>query len=72
MSITFSDDVIIDTSEASQLLRIPESTLIKWRCTGENNIPFIKIGRCVRYRVVDLKKWLDARRQKQYEARTAS
>ena len=58
--ITLSDDVIITTAQASKLLSTPESTLNKWRSTGENNIPYLKIGRNVRYRTTELKKWVDA------------
>ena len=58
--INLNDDVIIDTHEAGMLLKTPAATLIKWRSTGENNIPYLKIGRNVRYRTTDLKKWVDA------------
>jgi excisionase family DNA binding protein len=67
--ITFTDDIIITTEQAATLLCTPKSTLVKWRCTGENNIPFIKLGRSVRYRTTDLKKWLDVRSAKQYAER---
>lgn len=46
-------------AEASALLKIPATTLQKWRSTGEHNIPFAKIGRNVRYRVKDLKAYVD-------------
>jgi len=57
---TLSDDVLIDQIEAGKILGIPPATLQKWRSTGENNIPFIKIGRGVRYRTTDLKSWIEA------------
>ena len=43
-------DTIIDTKAASKLLNIPAATLIKWRSTGQIKIPYIKIGRHVKYR----------------------
>ena len=58
--ITLADDVLINQIEAGKILGIPHATLQKWRSTGENNIPFIKIGRSVRYRTTDLKDWIDA------------
>jgi len=58
--ISLNDDVIVNTEEAAQLIRTPAKSLIKWRSTGEHNIPFIKIGRNVRYRTVDLRKWIEA------------
>lgn len=60
MSISINDDLIITPAEASKLLRTPEATLSKWRSTGDHNIPYLKIGRNIRYRTADLKKWLDA------------
>jgi predicted DNA-binding transcriptional regulator AlpA len=32
-----------------------------WRSTGRYNLPFIKIGRNVRYRRADLIAWLEKR-----------
>ncbi len=59
-NISINDDLIIDTSEAAILIHTPEKSLIKWRSTGEHNIPFIKIGRNVRYRTKDLRVWIEA------------
>ncbi|WP_366144094.1 helix-turn-helix domain-containing protein [Candidatus Accumulibacter sp. ACC012] len=36
-------------------------TLSVWRCTGRYNLPFVKIGRKVRYRRTDLVAWLEKR-----------
>jgi excisionase family DNA binding protein len=58
--ISLHDDVIINTDQAAALLCTPKGTLVKWRSTGENQIPYIKIGRNVRYRVSDLRNWLEA------------
>jgi excisionase family DNA binding protein len=58
--ISLDHDCIINTEQAAQLLCTPKNTLIKWRSTGENEIPYIKIGRNVRYRVSDLKSWIEA------------
>lgn len=62
-NITLDDNIIVDTSEASILLKTPEKSLIKWRSTGEHNLPYVKIGRNVRYRTADLRKWIDAHMQ---------
>ncbi|UOA06946.1 helix-turn-helix domain-containing protein [Methylobacter sp. S3L5C] len=58
-SISLDENIIVDTSEASILICTPEKSLIKWRSTGEHNIPFIKIGRNVRYRTKDLREWIE-------------
>ena len=62
-NISLDDNIIVDTAEAATLTCTPEKSLIKWRSTGEHNIPFIKIGRNVRYRTKDLREWIEARVQ---------
>ncbi len=49
---------ILTTREAAAYLKISVSTLNGWRCTGEQVIPFAKVGRSVRYRVEDLDAFL--------------
>ena len=46
---------------AADHLTIPANTLQHWRTTGAQQIPFIKVGRRVMYRVSDLDKWFDQR-----------
>ncbi len=58
-TITFDLDTLIDTQGASKLLHIPVATLNKWRSTGANRIPFIKIGHQVKYRTRDLKIYIE-------------
>ncbi len=58
--ISLYDDLIITTEEAAKLISTPAKSLSKWRSTGEHNIPYIKIGRNVRYRTADLRKWIEA------------
>ena len=58
--ISIDDDLIINTAEAAELICTPEKSLIKWRSTGEHEIPYIKIGRNVRYRTKDLRIWIEA------------
>ena len=59
-NISLDDNIVVDTAEASQLLKTPAASLIKWRSTGEHNIPFFRIGRNVRYRTADLRAWIEA------------
>jgi hypothetical protein len=35
--------------EEAKRLKVSARTLAKWRCVGSPNIPYIKIGRAVRY-----------------------
>ena len=52
---------LLDEKEAAQFLDNSPGTLSVWRCTGRYNLPFIKIGRNVRYRRADLVAWLEKR-----------
>ena len=43
--------------EAAEFLRTKDRTLERWRHAG-GSPPFVKIGRCVCYRLADLEIWL--------------
>jgi hypothetical protein len=58
-NLSLNVDALTDTDGASKLLHIPAATLIKWRSTGENNVPFVKIGRSIKYRTSDLKTYIE-------------
>jgi len=47
----------LSNDEAADYLGLKSATLNKWRCHGEGP-PFIKVGRLVRYRLVDLDAFL--------------
>ena len=52
---------LLDESEAAQYLTLASGTLSVWRSTGRYSIPFVKVGRRVRYRRADLDAWLESR-----------
>ena len=43
---------------AADHITVPANTLQHWRTTGAQQIPFIKVGRRVMYRISDLDEWL--------------
>ena len=53
----------IDERRTAEVLGVRVSTLANWRVTGRYSLPYIKVGRLVRYRVADLAAWLAKRRQ---------
>lgn len=59
MAISLEDDVLVDQDQAGEMLGIPPSTLQKWRSTGENALPYVKIGRAVRYRTTALRTYVE-------------
>jgi hypothetical protein len=57
--LTLEIDALTDTDGASSLLAIPAATLIKWRSTGEVRIPYVRIGRQIKYRTSDLRAFIE-------------
>jgi hypothetical protein len=47
--------------QAAEFLGLKPSTLRKDRCTREIGVPFVKLGRLVRYRMSDLESFIAAR-----------
>lgn len=44
--------------EAASILGIRPNTLAVWACTGRYNLPFVKIGRRIKYRLTDLEAFI--------------
>jgi len=51
----------LDDIQAGAAIGINPSTLSVWRSVGRYRLPFVKVGRKVRYRVGDLLDFLDSR-----------
>lgn len=52
---------LVDEREAAPIIGVKPATLSVWRTTGRYNLPYIKVGRLVRYRRSDLAAWLESR-----------
>ncbi len=52
---------LLTRRQAAQYLDVTEGTLAVWASTKRYDLPFVKIGRNVRYRPDDLDRWLEAR-----------
>jgi excisionase family DNA binding protein len=52
---------LLSPDQAAATINVTSGTLSVWRSTGRYGIPFIKIGRKVRYRKSDLLVWLESR-----------
>lgn len=52
---------LLNTEEASQYLGVTRDTLAVWRTTRRYELPYIKVGRLVKYRLTDLDEWLNNR-----------
>lgn len=55
-------DKLLNEKESAEFLGLENhQTLAVWRCNKRYQIPYIKIGRNVRYRLSDLQRWVDSR-----------
>lgn len=52
---------LLKEAEAAEFIDLKPQTLASWRCKGVNDLPFLKIGRAVRYRRTDLEAWMEQR-----------
>jgi predicted site-specific integrase-resolvase len=52
---------LLDDKAAAAVLDVTPGTLSVWRSTGRYALPFLKVGRKVRYRYSDLLAWLEKR-----------
>lgn len=52
--VSAADSILLTRREAAAYLGVAEQTLAVWKCTGRRLLPFVKIGRLVRYRKTDL------------------
>ena len=52
---------LLTRREAAAYLGISEGTLSVWACTGRYQVPYLKVGRSVKYRQADLDRWLESR-----------
>lgn len=62
---------LITEAEAAELLCIKPQTLAAWRCRATQDLPFVRVGRAIRYRLSDVEDWL-ARRTQTATARAAN
>ena len=52
---------LLDEKQTAVKLDVAPGTLSVWRSTGRYALPFVKVGRKVRYRESDLNQWLAQR-----------
>jgi predicted site-specific integrase-resolvase len=57
----YGGDDLVEEKVAAKILGVTPGTLQVWRSTGRYALPFVKVGRLVRYRPSVLKRWLESR-----------
>lgn len=61
MSTATCQSDLLTTAEAAEYLGTTVGTMEVWRCSKRYAIPYIKVGRLVKYRRSDLEQWLQSR-----------
>ena len=56
---------LLTPNETAERLGILTKTLDVWRCTQRYNLPYVKVGRLVRYRESDVEAFIESRLQLQ-------
>lgn len=51
---------MLNREDAAKYLGISSSTLANWACTRKFNIPYIRLGKAVRYRKSDLDAFIES------------
>ena len=51
---------LVSRDETAALLRVRPQSLAVWATTGRYNLPFVKVGRRVMYRLVDIERFISA------------
>lgn len=54
----FLSNPLLSRKEAARYLGLSEQTLAIWKCTKRHDLPFVKIGRLIKYRKVDLDSFI--------------
>lgn len=54
MHEVFDIEPLLTPEDVARKLVVSEDTLTTWRCTRRQHIPFVKVGRLVRYRESDI------------------
>lgn len=62
MSAIIKKTDLLTTDEAAEMVGVKPGTLVNWRCTKKENIPYIKIGSKVFYKEKDILDWVDQKR----------
>ncbi|WP_257296730.1 helix-turn-helix domain-containing protein [Endozoicomonas sp. YOMI1] len=59
----YTPNTLLTPKQADQALHLSEKTLAVWRSTGRYELPYVKVGRWVRYRWSDILQFMDNRTQ---------
>lgn len=53
-------DKMLTDDQAAEMLGLRPQTLAVWRCTGRGGLPYVQLGRAIRYRASDVEAYIAA------------
>lgn len=54
-----SDDKLLTPKQAAEYLGVKENTLAVWRSTKRYDLPYIKIGKSIRYKLSEIETYIN-------------
>lgn len=63
MKVLNNDNKLLTRQEVSEILGTKKETLAIWACAKRYDLPYIKVGRYVRYKQSDVENFLNSRRK---------
>jgi predicted DNA-binding transcriptional regulator AlpA len=61
MATVVPSSPLLDEKQTAELLNVTPGTLSVWRCTRRYPLPYIKVGRSVKYRLADIEAFISSR-----------
>jgi excisionase family DNA binding protein len=52
---------LVSCEQAAEYLGTTAGTLAVWRCNRRYDLPYVKVGKSVRYRLADLERFIESR-----------
>ena len=52
-------DKLLTAVEASEILGLKESTLAQYRWRGDNTLPWVKLGKSIRYKLSEVEAYIE-------------
>jgi excisionase family DNA binding protein len=58
MDVVETTKRLLTPTQAAEMLGVNEQTLAVWRSQGRYDLPYVRVGRCVRYKLSDVEQWI--------------
>jgi excisionase family DNA binding protein len=63
MEHSTTDDMLLTTKQVADILQLGKTTIERWRRNKMENLPYVYVGKKIRYRLGDLRTWILEKKQ---------